>query len=90
MTESTEPDAANEIVVYWRPGCGLCRSLRQQLDQHVIPHRLVNIWEDDDAAAMVRSVARGYETVPTVVIGDVALVNPTIGDVLAAAAEYAI
>ena len=37
----------------------------------------VNIWEDVDAAAFVRSVARGNETVPTVSIGAVALVNPS-------------
>jgi hypothetical protein len=41
---------------------------------------LVNIWEDPEAAAFVRSVARGNETVPTVTVGDVALVNPSVGD----------
>ena len=32
---------------------------------------------DADAAEVVRSFARGNETVPTVVIGDVGFVNPT-------------
>jgi hypothetical protein len=41
---------------------------------------LVNIWEDPEAAAFVRSVARGNETVPTVTVGDVALVNPSVGE----------
>jgi glutaredoxin len=36
----------------------------------------VNIWDDPEAAAFVRSVANGNETVPTVVIGGVAHVNP--------------
>ncbi len=36
-----------------------------------------NIWEDKDAAAFVRSVADGNETVPTVKIGDLARVNPS-------------
>jgi hypothetical protein len=46
--------------------------------------RQVNIWEDPQAAARVRSVAGGNETVPTVVVGYRALVNPSVGAVLAA------
>jgi hypothetical protein len=42
-----------------------------------------NIWEDPDAAAFVRSVARGNETVPTVVVRGSALVNPPAAEVLA-------
>ena len=41
-----------------------------------------NIWDDPDAAAFVRSVARGNETVPTVAVGDTALVNPRIGELI--------
>jgi mycoredoxin len=37
----------------------------------------VNIWNDPSAAAFVRSVANGNETVPTVTIGEVSLVNPS-------------
>lgn len=37
---------------------------------------MVNIWEDAEGAAFVRSVADGNETVPTVVIDGVAHVNP--------------
>jgi hypothetical protein len=37
----------------------------------------VDIWRDPSAAAIVRSVADGNETVPTVVIGSTALVNPS-------------
>jgi mycoredoxin len=78
-----------EIVVYWRPGCGWCSALRRQLARAGVAHRLVNIWEDADAAARVRAVARGHETVPTVMIGTVALVNPGIREVLAAADVHA-
>ncbi len=38
-----------------------------------------NIWDDPEAAAIVRSIADGNETVPTLIIGPVALVNPTVG-----------
>ena len=58
-----------EIVVYWRPGCPFCSSLRGGLHRAGLPFREVDIWSDRDAAAFVRSVARGNETVPTVSIG---------------------
>lgn len=74
---------ASQIVVYWRPGCPFCRRLRSQLRRHLVEHRLVNIWEDRAAAQFVRSVANGNETVPTVTVAGVPLVNPSVQDVLA-------
>ncbi|APA95894.1 glutaredoxin domain-containing protein [Nocardia seriolae] len=59
-----------ELVVYRRPGCPYCARLRNALNRHGIVHREVDIWEDPDAAAFVRSVANGNETVPTVVLRD--------------------
>jgi mycoredoxin len=76
----------SSVTVYWRPGCGFCSSLLRQLDASGLPHRRVNIWEDEHAAATVRSFARGNETVPTVVIGDVGLVNPSLAQIEAAIA----
>ncbi|MBT8213187.1 MAG: NrdH-redoxin, partial [Acidimicrobiia bacterium] len=60
--------------------------LQRDLDGHGIDYDARNIWQDGDAAASVRSVADGNETVPTVLIGDTALVNPTIDEVLDALA----
>lgn len=77
------------MVVYWRPGCGFCSSLRRQLDRAHIPHELVDIWEVEGAADVVRSHANGNETVPTVVIGPVGLVNPSIDQILSVATEHA-
>jgi mycoredoxin len=77
------------VVVFWRPGCGFCSSLLRGLDRQGLDYDRVNIWEDPDGAAFVRSVARGNETVPTVRVGDVALVNPTSTDVLRAVADQA-
>jgi hypothetical protein len=51
--------------------------------------REINIWEDPAAAARVRSVARGNETVPTVFVGEHALVNPSFRAVKAAVRQYA-
>lgn len=76
-------------TVYWRPGCPFCSGLLRSLDRHDLDYDLRNIWEDDDAAAFVRSVADGNETVPTVAIGDTALVNPTADAVLAVLADHA-
>ena len=75
-----------EVTVYWRPGCGYCASLRRDLQRRGLDATWVNIWEDEEARAFVRSVARGNETVPTVVVGDVTLVNPRGSDVAAALA----
>lgn len=69
-------------TVYWRPGCPWCARLRRGLARADVATREVDIWQDPAAAAVVRSVATGNETVPTVVIGDRALVNPSVRQVL--------
>ncbi len=51
--------------------------LRRGLEKRGIATIEHDIWADADAAELVRSFARGNETVPTVVIGDVGFVNPT-------------
>jgi len=70
------------VTFYWRPGCGFCARLERALDQAQIPLVRRNIWDDPDAAATVRSIARGNETVPTLVIGPVGLVNPSPAEVV--------
>ena len=42
-----------------------------------------NIWEDPADAAVVRSLANGNETVPTIVIDDIGMVNPSADEVIA-------
>jgi glutaredoxin-like protein len=71
-----------QITVYWRPGCPFCSMLHRDLQRAELDFDMRNIWEDPDAAAFVRSVARGNETVPTVAIGDAALVNPRVAEVI--------
>ena len=77
------------IEFYWRPGCGFCMSLERSLDRLDIPLDKRNIWEEPAHAATVRSIANGNETVPTVVVGDATLVNPSAGQVLQAMSEQA-
>jgi glutaredoxin len=65
------------VHYYWRPGCPFCSMLRRGLVKHGIETVDHNIWDSPDDAAMVRTYANGSETVPTVVIGGVGLVNPS-------------
>ncbi|WP_114907977.1 glutaredoxin domain-containing protein [Ornithinimicrobium murale] len=70
------PESEREVVVYWRPGCQYCMRLKSSLGDMRERARWVNIWQDDEAAAFVRSVNDGNETVPTVVIDGEAHTNP--------------
>src|SRR6266567_4567727 len=81
---SEETGTRARITLYWRPGCVFCRRLRFVLWWHHLSVRQVNIWRDPDAAAFVRSVAGGNETVPTVVIDGRPMVNPAPRQVIAA------
>ena len=69
--------SSDAVHYYWRGGCPFCASLRRGLDKLGIQTVDHNIWEDPDAAATVRFYANGNETVPTVVIGEVGMVNPS-------------
>ena len=81
MNSSTQAEAAQVatdggVVVYWRPGCPYCSRLQRAIGDRADAVTWVNIWEDDDAAAYVRSVNDGNEVVPTVVMGGIAVTNP--------------
>ena len=80
MRSDTQP----EVIFFWRPGCGFCMALERALDGKGVQLTKRNIWEDAEAAATVRGIARGNETVPTVVVGESQMVNPSPGQVLAA------
>lgn len=64
------------VTVYWRPGCIYCVRLRGALGRDQKKVTWVSIWADEDAAAYVRSVNDGNETVPTVRIGEQVHTNP--------------
>jgi mycoredoxin len=63
-------------VVFWRPGCVYCLRLRVRLGRDARLAHWVNIWRDPAAAAAVRAVNDGNETVPTVVVADQPYTNP--------------
>ncbi|MER5752346.1 glutaredoxin domain-containing protein [Streptomyces sp. NPDC002088] len=77
------------VVVYWRPMCTYCMKLLTQLRFTRLQYTKVNIWRDPEAAAFVRSVADGNETVPTVTVAGRAMVNPSKRELLEAVETYA-
>ena len=76
-SEGSSGVTISPVTVYWRPGCPYCSRLRRGLQRAGIPVDEVNIWEEPSAAAIVRSITGGNETVPTVVVGSIAMVNPS-------------
>ena len=75
---------AARIEVLWRPGCPFCSRLRRGLARAGIETVEHDIWADPEAAARVREVTGGDETIPTVLVGSRALVNPSVAGVVAA------
>lgn len=74
-------DAQYDIVMYARPGCPFCSMLRVDLADAGMTWTERDIWQDPQAATAVRAVADGNETVPTINVGDVWLVNPTVDEI---------
>jgi mycoredoxin len=72
------------VTVYWRKRCPYCVRLRRQLRRIGLPTEERDIWSDPVAAATVREITGGDETVPTVVVGNRRMVNPDADTVLAA------
>lgn len=74
--KASTPGADDLPIVYWRPGCVFCLRLRARLGADADRLRWIDIWQDESAAAAVRQITGGDETVPTVVIGGRGHVNP--------------
>ena len=58
--------------------------LERDLNRLDLPLTKHNIWDTPAAAAAVRSIANGNETVPTVVVGSSKMVNPSAEQVMVA------
>lgn len=78
------PSQHRRVVVYARPGCTWCLRLRLALLGQRPQPVWVDVWDDPDASAFVRSVNDGDETVPTVVIDGEPATNPPPGRVRSA------
>ncbi|MGH8994514.1 MAG: glutaredoxin domain-containing protein [Acidimicrobiales bacterium] len=82
VSDSVDTPGSDLVTVYWRPGCPYCAALRRGLRRAGLVTTEVNIWTDPGAAVIVRSIAGGNETVPTVVVAGNGLVNPKVRTVL--------
>jgi glutaredoxin len=51
------------------------------LERQGIEHERLNIWEDAEARAMLNNRI-GSETVPSVLVGDAILVNPSVKELV--------
>ena len=84
---SNSSSSEGQVTLYWRPGCGFCMGLERGLAEFDLDIARRNIWDDPSAAQFVRDNANGNETVPTVDIDGVVMVNPTARQMLAAMQE---
>jgi len=87
--EIAVPDAPlnpRDVILYWRPMCGYCETLKAGLLQRGIDYQAVDIWADRSQAEIVRGATGGDEIVPTVQVGERFLVNPSVDQVEAALA----
>ncbi len=74
--------AEGAITMFSTTWCGYCRRLKSQLDREGIGYTEVNIEDEPGAAAIVREVNDGNQTVPTVLFPDgSAVTNPSIQQV---------
>jgi len=76
VSRSAALASGGHVVIYHRPGCTFCIRMKAALGKDGARATWVDIWDDEDAAAYVRSVNDGNETVPTVVVGGKAHTNP--------------
>ena len=58
------------ILVYGRPGCPGVGPVLRLLDAAGAPYEYIDIRQDPDAAARLRAITGGHESVPTVVLPD--------------------
>ena len=73
--------------MYSTTWCGHCRRLKRQLDDAGIGYREIDIDEHEQFGARIVAATGGYRTVPTLEIGGLLLVNPSVPEVRAALAQ---
>ena len=74
------------VTMFTTSWCGFCARLKRQLDDAGIDYDEVDIEQRPEAAEFVRSVNRGNQTVPTVVVAptggaEVTMTNPSLAQV---------
>lgn len=67
-----------EVAVLWRPGCPYSAQLHRDLHRAHTDVAWINIWRDQEAAAVCRRLNAGDEQVPTVIVVDRSKTRPTV------------
>lgn len=69
------------LIVYGHPTCPDVAPIRAMLAQSKVDHTYINIRQDAAAAAQVRAINNGNESVPTLVFADGStLTEPSVGE----------
>ena len=58
------------VIMYGTTWCPDCLRSKRFLERHAVPYEWVNIEEVPAAGALVRSLNRGMQVVPTIVLPD--------------------
>ncbi|MFN8075851.1 MAG: mycoredoxin [Kineosporiaceae bacterium] len=75
---------AGTVTMFSTTWCGYCHRLKSQMDRAGIGYEVVDIEQTPDAAAFVREVNGGNQTVPTLLFPDgSAATNPSLAEVRA-------
>lgn len=70
MNDTDSPQEPNSLIVYGRPGCPGVSPVLRLLESADAAYQYVDIRQDPAAAARLRELTGGYESVPTVVMPD--------------------
>lgn len=76
--ESVRRASKKAVVVLWRPGCAYSSALRRRAAREGLEVHWVNIWRDEAAYELCRSINRGSEETPTAMILDPELGGPVV------------
>lgn len=68
----------NTVVVLWRPGCPYSSALRRRAAREGLEVHWVNIWRDEDAYELCRSINKGSEETPTAMLLDPSFSGPIV------------
>lgn len=73
-----DSDSEKAVVVLWRPGCAYSSALRRRAAREGLEVHWVNIWRDEDAYELCRSINRGSEETPTAMVLDPRVGGPVV------------
>ena len=75
------------VTMYTTTWCGYCRRLKRQMEDEGIEFREVDVDAEAQYDERIIAATGGFRTVPTIEVGDVLLVNPTLREVRATLAQ---